>query len=61
MKCPLCGSENILDGKLVSYGAVAFVEKGTENKLRPNAFKTECKGCLDCGHIFDLRLIPKKK
>ena len=61
MKCPLCGSENILDGKLVSYGAIAFVEKGTENTLRPNAYKTECKGCLDCGHIFGLHLIPKKK
>ena len=61
MKCPLCDSENILDGKLVGYAGVVFVEKGTENKLRPNAFKTECKGCMNCGHIFDLRLIPKKK
>ena len=30
MKCPVCGSENIMDGKLVSYGAVGFVEKSTE-------------------------------
>lgn len=61
MKCPQCGSERIIDGKLAGYYGVVFVEKGTENKLRPNTFKTECKGCMDCGHIFDLHLIPKKK
>ena len=61
MKCPKCKSENTLAGKLVGYSGVVFIEKGTENKLRPNAFKTECKGCMDCGYIFDLRLTPKKK
>ena len=61
MKCPECGSERILDGKLQGYGGVVFIEKGTENKLRPNAYKTECKACLDCGTVFDLHIITTGK
>ena len=61
MKCPGCGSERILNGILQGYGGVAFVEKGTENKLRPTAYKTECKACLDCGTVFDLHIITTGK
>ena len=61
MNCPNCKSQNILEGKLQGYAGVVFVLKGTENKLRPTAYKTECKACKDCGHVFDLRIISEKK
>lgn len=61
MSCPICHSENVLNGKLQGYCGIVFVEKGTENKLRPNAFKVECMACTDCGHMFDFRIIPNKK
>lgn len=45
----------------MGYGGIAFVEKGTENKLRPNAWKTECKTCTDCGAVFDFRIVTTGK
>lgn len=50
-----------MDGKLQGYGGVAFVEKGTENKLFPKAYKTECKACKDCGMVFDFRIVTTGK
>ena len=61
MRCPNCNSENVKDGKLQGYGGVVFVEKGRENKLRPTAYKTECKACIDCGMVFDLRIVTTGK
>lgn len=61
MNCPKCNSDHILDGKLIGYGGVVFVEKGTEKKFRPNAYTTECKACLDCGAVFDLHIITTGK
>ena len=52
MKCPCCNSENVLEGGLQGYSGIVFVEKGTENKLRPNAYKTVCRACIDCGNII---------
>ena len=51
----------MIDGKLISYGGVVFVEKGTENKFRPNEYTTECKACLDCGTVFDLKIVTTGK
>lgn len=61
IKCPNCNSVNVLEGKLQGYGGVVFVEKGTENKLRPNAWKTECKACTDCGAVFDFCIVTTGK
>lgn len=61
MKCPNCNSEHVLEGILMGYSGVAFVKKGTENKLRPNAWKTECKTCTDCGAVFDFRIVTTGK
>ena len=59
--CPECGSSQILDGLLQGYSNAVFVEKGTENKLRPNAYRTTCRACLDCGLVFDLRIVSTGK
>lgn len=61
MNCPNCNSENVIAGKLQGYAGVVFVEKGTENKLRPTAYKTQCNACKDCGYLFDLRIVTEKK
>ena len=58
--CAECGSENIIEGSFTSRYGVFFCEKGTENKLRPNAYKIEGYACLDCGTIFGLRVKLKK-
>ena len=58
--CPECGGENIMDGKLCGRDYLVFVRKGTENKFRPDAYKTECRACADCGKVFDLRIVVKK-
>ena len=61
MNCPACNSKNILEGFLSSHYGVTFTEKGTENKLRPNAYKIEAKACRDCGQLFDLCIILKER
>lgn len=63
MKCEFCGSENVLVGSLTSMYGVHFCEAGTENRLRPNAFKVLSKACADCGKMFDfeIKLKPKKE
>ena len=61
MNCPECGSERIIDGSLQSMYGVSFVEKGTEMKLRPNAYKVTCKVCDECGRLFDIRAEKNKK
>jgi len=61
MNCPQCKSDKVLDGMLVGYGGVAFVEEGTQNKLRPNAYKVRCSACTACGAVFDLHIITTGK
>ena len=61
MRCPCCNSENVVEGRLQGYSGIVFVEKGTENKLRPNAYKTVCMACTDCGNIFDLKIVTTGK
>ena len=61
MKCPECSSENIMDGLLVSNYGLTFTVKGTENKLRPQAYRVEAKACGDCGKLFDLRIVSTGK
>ncbi len=60
VKCPQCQSENCMEGFLTSYYGVRFCEKGTENKLRPNAYKCFCTACKDCGAVFDFKIQLKK-
>lgn len=59
MKCEKCGSENVMEGLLSGYAGVTFLEKGTEHKFRPNAYRVTCKACKDCGAIFDFRILQK--
>jgi len=61
IKCPECGGENIIEGRLNSHFPVVFIKKGTENKLRPESYKVESKACTDCGKMFDLRIVLKNK
>ena len=61
MNCPECGANSVLKGMLAGYCGVTFVEEGTENKLRPNAYRVRCRACTGCGHIFDMRIISTGK
>jgi len=61
VKCPVCNSENVMDGLLVSNYGLTFTVKGTENKLRPKAYRVEAKACGDCGKLFDLYIISTGK
>lgn len=61
MVCPKCKSENIIEGELSSHYPIRFIKKGTQNKLLPTAYKTECKACLDCGEIFDMHIVTTGK
>ena len=61
MNCPNCNSEQVMDGILNSYHNTVFIEKGTENKFRPNAYKVRCKACKDCGTMFAFAIVLKKK
>lgn len=60
MNCPECNSEHVMIGRISSLYGVTFTEKGTENKLRPNAYKIECAARKDCGKLFDFRIKLKQ-
>ncbi len=59
-KCPFCGSERLLDGRMSSYGGVS-IDKGIR------AVAVYAKVCLDCGKVAYLhvknpeKLLPKKE
>jgi len=61
MNCPNCNSVNVMEGSMAGHYGVHFIKKGTENKLRPDAYKVECKACEDCGAMFDFRIKLKEK
>ena len=61
MICPKCNSEKVIDGFVSGNYGVRFIKKGTENKLKPESYKIECKACIDCGHMFDFEIELKEK
>jgi len=58
MKCEKCGSENVVDGKLITnLDALSFSTMSLHSKF-PFTKKTcliIASACKDCGRIFDLR------
>ena len=59
IKCPTCGSESIIDGKLsTGLGGLLFVTKKSQKKLpfTKNYSTLTAKGCRDCGAVFDIRM-----
>ncbi len=57
-RCPECGSENIIDGELITSEGqkVSFCKKGTRLHLRPKVYRVSASACSDCGKIFDMRI-----
>ncbi len=61
MNCPKCSSADIIDGTLSGGYGVNFIKKGTEKKLKPEAYKVECKACKNCGNLFDFQIQLNQK
>ena len=61
MKCEKCQSANVIEGKLISQAGVVFRPKDEEKKLFPKYSPVSCYACLDCGHIFDLKITNIEK
>jgi len=61
MTCPKCNSNNIIEGEMHSHYPTRFIQKGTENKLRPTAYRVVCNACRDCGALFDMRIVTTGK
>lgn len=54
--CPVCGSEDIFDGKLSSTGGFVFIPEEEKGRfLQRSSFMT-ASACKECGAVFDLRL-----
>jgi len=61
MICEKCQSNNVIEGKLIGQAGVVFRPKDEEKKLLPKTYPCSCYACLDCGHIFDLKLTNVEK
>ena len=55
MTCPDCGSEEIIEGYLASYGTVRFYEVVPTSKI-PRPTSVLACACRQCGTVFNLKL-----
>ena len=53
--CPECGSEEIIEGYLASYGTVRFYEVVPTSKIPRHTSVLAC-ACRQCGTVFNLKL-----
>ena len=53
--CPECGSGEIIEGYLASYGTVRFYEVVPTSKIPRSTAVLAC-ACSRCGTVFSLKL-----
>ena len=53
--CPECGSEEVIEGYLVSHGTVRFYEVVPTSKIPRSSAVLAC-ACSQCGTVFNLKL-----
>ena len=53
--CPDCGSENIIEGYLLSYGTVRFAEV-IPTSVIPRSTTVLASACKACGTVFNMKL-----
>lgn len=54
-KCPRCGSEELMKGKLESAYGVAFIPEGQKGIVKKSSYVTAL-ACKKCGAVFGLEL-----
>jgi transcription elongation factor Elf1 len=57
-KCPFCGNESIINGKLESTGGLVFIPEG-ENGLIKKSSYISALACRKCGAVFGFKLTDK--
>ncbi len=57
-KCPDCGCEEIIKGKLVSYGTIVFVPQDEKGFVKKSSY-IYALACKRCGTVFSLKLSDK--
>lgn len=57
-KCPNCGSEEIIQGDLISYGGVTFIPQEQTGLIKKSSYIC-ASACKKCGTVFNFKLTDK--
>lgn len=57
-KCPECGSEEIIEGKLSAMSGVVFIPETEKGAIKKSSL-ISAFACKKCGAVFGLKLTDK--
>ncbi|MBQ9948100.1 MAG: hypothetical protein IJO91_06915 [Oscillospiraceae bacterium] len=56
LKCPVCGSTEIITGHLQSSGGLVFVPFGETGFWKKKSSSIDANACKKCGEVFGFKL-----
>ncbi|MBQ5561977.1 MAG: transcription initiation factor TFIIIB [Clostridia bacterium] len=57
-KCPFCGNEKIINGKLESTGGLVFLPNDQKGLVKKSSY-ISALACEKCGAVFGMKLTDK--